>query len=210
MPYVDKVVNKTRIVEKDLGFERIPICRPRFLFFKFVGLRPNTPHWIFFERVNVTKWVNTSYTIDDYNNADRDSKFRNPGDSFIKETAFPAKFGGPTAPSGPVYTNAEGEPQGAFYLQSNAALSFRTGRRELTAIDISILDKTACLSFAQAQYSAIGKYSLYYEFEQVYQETVRVWVDPPPSSSGGSGGGGNGWIKPRAVPASYQTFSRTL
>lgn len=195
MPYVQKIVNKTRVVEKELGFEPIPICRPKFLFFKFVGLRPSTPHWIFFENINVTKWVNTSYSVEDYNESDRNSQFRNPGDSFVKETAFPAKFGGPTSLSGPVYTDAEGILEGVFYLQSNSELSFRTGRRELTAIDVSILDKTRSLSFGQTQYTAIGKYDLYYEYEQVYQDKVKVWVEPP-SSGGSSGGGGSSAPKP--------------
>ena len=156
--------------EQDIGFDRIPVIRPNFTYFSFSGLRPNTPHWVFFDGKNVTKWVNTSYNAADYNNLERNDPIRIPGEKYIDSTAFPTDLGGPTAASGPVYTDASGNLDGLFYIQSNSALSFPTGNRTMAVLDISVLNKAESLSFAQAEYSAIGEYELYYQYQHEYQE----------------------------------------
>lgn len=188
-----RVLSNTRTLVRDLGYELIPICRPKFVFFQYVGLRPSTPHWMFFDGQDVTKWVNTSYSINDFNDGPRNSDFRSPGDKFLAATSFPASLGGPTAASGPIYSNANGILEGVFYIQSNASTSFPIGRRTLTAIDVSNLNKDNSLSYADAVYSAIGQYELFYEFEETYQtsEQYQVWVpdppvNPPPSPPVGS------------------------
>ena len=183
--------------EAQLGYDAIPIIRANFTYFTFTGLRPNTPHWIFFDGKNVTKWVNTSYNSADYNDIQRNNPIRNPGEKYIDSTSFPAELGGPTAASGPVYTDASGNLDGLFYIQSNADTNFPVGNRTLAVIDISILNKSESLSFAQAEYSAIGEYELYYQFQQAYQqayqetyqyttsytetyqESYQTWVDDP-------------------------------
>ena len=81
-----------------------------------------------------------------------------------------------------------GTLEGLFYIQSNASLSFPTGTRALTAIDISVLNKNDCLSFGEAEYQAIGEYQLYYEYQQEYQEAYVVWEDPPDPPSNDNGG----------------------
>ena len=86
----------------DIGYDPVPIIRPNFTYFSFTGLRPNTPHWIFFDGKNVTKWTNTSYNAADYNTIERNNSIRNPGEKYIDSTSFPAELGGPTAASGPV------------------------------------------------------------------------------------------------------------
>ena len=182
---------------EELGFEPIPVIRPNFTYFSFSGLRPNTPHWIFFDGKNVTKWVNTSYNVNDYNDIERNNPIRNPGDRYIDATAFPTALGGPTAASGPVYTDASGNIDGLFYIQSNTTTNFKCGNRSLAILDISVLDKEESLSFAHAEYSAIGEYELYYqyqyEYQQAYEETYQyetsytetyqkaytTWVDDP-------------------------------
>ena len=131
--------------EQDIGFDRIPVIRPNFTYFSFSGLRPNTPHWIFFDGKNVTKWTNTSYNAADYNNLERNDPIRIPGEKYIDSTAFPTELGGPTAASGPVYTDASGNLDGLFYIQSNSALSFPTGNRTLAVLDISVLEKAESL-----------------------------------------------------------------
>ena len=186
-------------MEENLGYDLIPIIRPNFTYFSFSGLRPNSPHWIFFDGKRITHFCNTSYNAADYNALSRNDSIRNPGDKYIHETAFPTELGGPTAAAGqPVYSDAQGNLDGLFYIQSNATTSFPTGNRTLVVTDISILDKEECLSWAQAEYSAIGEYELYYQFQQAYQEAyeetyqyttsyeeeyqynVQTWVDDPP------------------------------
>jgi len=182
-----KYRKETQTYETDLGYETVPICKPKFVFFEMVGLRPSTPHWIFFDGIDVTKWVNTSYNLDSFNNAPINSKLRNPGDNYITATSFPAAFGGPTNASGPVNTNANGTLSGAFYLQSNDTLSFKTGTKKLTAIDISVLDKAKALSYAEGQFVSTGLYEVYWEYSVTtnvaYDAPIYDWVTIPNSVS---------------------------
>lgn len=192
-----KTAYETR--EENLGFDLIPIIRPNFSYFSFSGLRPNSPHWIFFDGKQVTHFCNTSYNSATYNTLNRNDSIRNPGDKYIHETGFPAELGGPTSAVGqPVYSDAAGNLDGLFYIQSNASTSFPTGNRTLVVSDLSILNKEECLSWAQAEYSAIGEYELYYQYQHAYQQAysetyqyttsyeeeyqynVETWVDDPP------------------------------
>ena len=180
MPYVTSYKTLSRTLEQDLGYDLISIIRPNFVFFQFVGMRPSTPHWIFFDGKDVTKWTNTSYTIGSFKSAARNDDFRNAGDKFITSTSFPSTLGGPTNATGPVYSDSTGKLEGVFYIQSNASLSFSIGKRTMTAIDISVLNKKDCLSYAEAEYTTIGDYQIYYEYQQEYQEAYQVWVEPDP------------------------------
>lgn len=179
MPYVEKTREVTEQREKFLGFDEITSIRPNLVYFEFTGLRPSTPHWFFFDGVEVTKWINTSYTFADYNDNARNSKLRNPGDAYVNATAFPDQLGGPTASSGPINSDATGKIEGMFYIQSNATTSFPTGTRILNVIDVSVLNKENSLSFAAAEYKAVGEYELFYEYDYTYTETYSEWQDPP-------------------------------
>lgn len=186
---------ETNTVEQDIGFEDISICRPSFFFFDFTGLKPNSPHWFFLDGVDVTKYINTSFTLNSYNNADRNSLLRDPGDAYVSETQFPAAQGGPTnSGSGPVNTDAAGNLSGAFYLQSNATTSFIVGTKILQVIDVSSNDKTKALSYSQTEFEALGLYDLYYETKTTttvaYEADIYDWVEVPdpvsPASSSSS------------------------
>ena len=187
------------VVEQDFGFEDIPICRPKFVFFEFTGLKPSTPHWIFLDKTDVTKWVNTGFTLDSFNDSTRNSVLRAPGDLYTEATQFPAAQGGPTNASGPVNSSADGSLSGALYIQSNETLSFPTGTKVITVIDVSTLDKTKCLSYGQTEFVAHGLYELYTEKEQLfavpYEADIYDWVtvpDPvPPASNNNNDDGGS-------------------
>lgn len=178
-----KYREETNTYEQDLGYETVSVCKPKFIFFEMVGLRPSTPHWIFFDGIEVTKWVNTSFNLDSYNNAPINSLLRNPGDNYITATSFPTAQGGPTNASGPINTDASGTLSGAFYLQSNDTLSFKTGTKKLTAIDVSILDKQKALSYAEGQFVSTGIYEVYYEqsvtTNVAYDAPIYDWVTVP-------------------------------
>jgi hypothetical protein len=198
MPYVTSYKTLSRTLEQDLGYDLISIIRPNFVFFQFVGMRPSTPHWIFFDGKDVTKWTNTSYTIGSFKSAARNDDFRNAGDKFITSTSFPSTLGGPTNATGPVYSDSTGKLEGVFYIQSNASLSFSIGKRTMTAIDISVLNKKDCLSYAEAEYTTIGDYQIYYEYQQEYQEAYQVWVepDPPVNNNNNNNDNDNGYTAP--------------
>ena len=191
MPYETSYRTLSRTLEQELGYDLIPIIRPNFVFFQFVGMRPSTPHWIFFDGKEVTKWTNTSYTMNSFQSAARNDDFRNAGDKFITSTSFPSTLGGSTNATGPLYSDSTGKLEGVFYIQSNASLSFSIGKRVMTAIDISVLNKENCLSYAEAEYTAIGDYKIYYEYQQEYRESYQVWVEPTPPPNNNSNNSGN-------------------
>lgn len=157
--------------EQDLGDTDIPICRPKFIFFKFENLRPNTAFWVFFDKKEVTKWVNTSYTVATYNVLSNDSSLLDPGEKYTDETGFPADLGGPTNSSGPIFSDGNGKIEGCFYLQSNAEINFSTGTRMLAVMDISVHDKTKAYSYAEVPYEARGIFDRYQIQVQYRTET---------------------------------------
>jgi len=187
-------------VEQDMGYEDIPIIKPSFVAFKFTGLRPNTPHWIFFDGTEVNTFVNTSYGLTDIaEGANRDT-FNNPGDQFIDATGFPSSLGGPS--TGPFNSNAAGEIEGMLYIQSNTTTSFPVGRRVLTAIDISALNVENALSYAEVEVAFEGSYELYYE------DITRTWVATSNSSSSSGGDNDNGNYSPTSTANTNSSTSQ--
>lgn len=183
------------IVEQDMGFEDITLCRPKMFFFEFEGLKPSTPHWIYLDKTDVTNFVNTTIVPSrgSYDNLDRNSIYKNPGDLFVDSTSFPTALGGPTAGAGqPLNTTSTGRLSGLLYVQSNSTISFPVGVKVVTAMDVSTLDKTKSLSYAQTEFHAHGLYELYTEVEKMqtvaYEEDIYGWVDRPPVKPSGNSG----------------------
>lgn len=149
-----------------LGYDAIPVFRPKFIYFEFTGLRPNTPHWIFFGGKQVNKWVNTDKTEDDLINAGRNSKLKEPGDSYKTATSFPTAQGGPSNGGGDdaLTTTAEGKLSGIFFLQSNDDLSFPISAAgiDMIATDIETINLDKCKSFAGATFRGYGQYENYF------------------------------------------------
>jgi len=173
------------------GFDDITVCRPKLIYFKVTGLRPNTRHFAFLDNTNVTNYVNTGIaTINDFKNLARNDIRRNPGEKYINETGFPIELGGPT---GSIFTDSEGKIEGVFYLQSNAIVNFPAGARKLAFIDISQLNPEVALSYANGVYAANGGIENYNVNYYTVQKTGtrQVWVDTPdndsPSNDGGNG-----------------------
>tara|TARA_R110000796_G_scaffold32561_4_gene85215 strand:+ start:3529 stop:4656 length:1128 start_codon:yes stop_codon:yes gene_type:complete len=183
----------TNTVEQDVGFEDIAICRPTFFFFDYTGLKPKSPHWFFLDGVDVTNYINTTFTLDSLNTAPRNSLLRDPGDAYTSETQFPAAHGGPTnGGSGSVNTDAAGNLSGSFYLQSNTTTSFNVGTKVLEIIDTPSNDKIKALSFSRVEFEALGLYDLYIEEKittsEAYQEDLFDYVEiPEPKSSSDNG-----------------------
>lgn len=185
MPYVTKTRSVTRT--RTLGYDPIPIHRPKFIYFEFTGLRPEAPHWMFFGDIEITKFVNTSYTKANYNAAGRTSVLKSPGERFVNATEFPSggglTYGGATAQGGesdPLYSDANGILKGVFYLQSNTTYSWSltTGGHQLLAIDVYSTDTSNALSVGTALFQGIGQYENYWQWSET--ESYQEWVDPPP------------------------------
>jgi len=192
MPYVTKYREASRQIEVDMGFDPIPIIRPNFVFFQFTGLRPSTPHWIFFDGVEVTHYINTDYSLSSFSSQSRNSVLREPGDQFTHLNQFPPSLGGASnggTAGTPLNSDNQGTLEGCFYIQSNSTTSFPTGNRSLTAIDLSVLNtqsRDRALSLAQGEYVATAEFQLYADVEELYQEAYEEWVDPPPPPNNSS------------------------
>lgn len=175
--------NVTRSRETYTGFEDISICRPRFIFFKVSGLRPNTRHFVFFDKINVTNYVNTdSFTYAQRETLSRNSVLRNPGEKYVGETGFPAEQGGPTSV---IRSDDAGEIEGCFYLQSNGDLNFPAGNRQMVFLDISAYKPLEAISYATTSFTVDGGIEDY--LRTYYTERVRYWdtwtVTVPASTS---------------------------
>lgn len=163
-------VTKSRdIVKQDrLGYTEIEIHRPKIFFFEFQGMRPNIPHWIFYGNKQVTRYCNTSYSLSDYTDASRTSTIKEPGDSYVTATGFPADLGGATNGGGDnaLTSSADGSIKGFFYLQSNADLNWpiNTDGTNFSALDVSVLNRNEALSYAAAKFYSQAQYEDWYEY----------------------------------------------
>ena len=179
MGYETYYVNVTNSRTSYTGFNDVTIARPKFIYFQATGLRPNTRHFVFFDKTNVTNYVNTSAgTINDFNNLSRGDPKRNPGEKYINETGFPTDLGGPTSQ---IFSDAEGKIDGVFYLQSNSTINFPTGKRTLTVLDISVYNIDASGSYCSGYFTIDGgieNYSVSYYTSQ--EARTRYVPDPPP------------------------------
>jgi len=182
MPYV------TRSRVNFTGFDDATIARPKFIYFKVIGLRPQDRHFFYFDGVNVTNYVNTDEAVDDFYGLPRNSNKRNPGDKYITETGFPTELGGPTAE---IFSDTNGTIEGVFYLQSNDDLNFPTGNREFTVLNISEYDIAGSTSTSTEIFTIDGGIENYEtEYYKVYVAPAKP--RPATTSTGGSGGTGPG------------------
>jgi hypothetical protein len=201
MPY--RTVNKTGtrnvtqsrdVVKQDrLGYTEIEVHRPKIMFFEFQGLRPNTPHWIFFGDKQITKYCNTSYSLTDYTSAARDSNIKETGDAYVASTSFPTALGGATngGANNPLISGSDGSLKGLFYLQSNAALNWntKTDGTNFSALDVSVMSRNEALSYAATKFFANGQYEDWYQysvsesksFSETYSYTEQEFYNDPPS-----------------------------
>lgn len=160
--------------EVDLGYSLINICQPKFIWFECTGLRPNTPHWIFFNGVEVTKFVRTGIDRDTFDAYPKNDPIRNPGDRYLSATSYPSELGGPTAASGPLTSNTSGVIYGLFYIQSNETVNFPTGTNLLYALDVSAFRPENSFSLAKGSYTALAQYEYYYENSKPKTPSVAV------------------------------------
>lgn len=197
MAYQTRTRDTTEVAT--LGYDPIPLHRPKFIYFEFTGLRPSVPHWMFFGGKEITNFVNTSYTRADFDGAGRNSALKEAGEQFVNATQFPTggglAYGGATAAGGasaPLYSSANGIIKGVFYLQSNATYnwSINTSGTELMVKDTLSIQKENTLSLGTALFKGIGQYENYWQWTG--QETYEEWVEPARDISSGGSGNSNG------------------
>ena len=188
--------NVTTIVDTEvvLGYDPIPLLRPKLVYFEFQGLRPNIPHWMFFDGKEITRYCNTSFDETIWDNEGRSSKYKEVGDLYTAQDHFPTELGGTSGT--PLYSSAVGELSGLFYIQSNTSVNFPTNVEgtNFIAIDISKLDANEALSYGACKFYGYGQYENYYQYKQ--SVTTSVYYPDPPVVVNSNSDNGSNYVKP--------------
>jgi hypothetical protein len=128
----DAVVNSTVV----------PYIRSRKIYFKATGLKPFSRVYAFFDGVDMTNYVRSETTMNNYTT--------NPDDvNYAGYTSHPA---GATT----LTTDSAGQVIGSFIIPHNDALKFRTGERIFRVIDNSLNNTDTAFTYADATYRATG------------------------------------------------------
>ena len=148
--------------------EIIPFMRSRRIYFKSVGLRPNTRHYAYFDDHNITAY-STTLNGDDSPSAStfEDFRYRKLGSAnridFFDKT--PAQvFTAASDARRDLRSNNAGILEGYFVIPNNSTLKFPTGSTNFTLTDTNNgVDDKSILSQAKAAYRANGSKYEYYD-----------------------------------------------
>jgi hypothetical protein len=134
----------------------IDYMRSRFISFKATGLRANTQVFGFFDRVNVSAFMNTAAGVGGYvtcGTLDATSPYREVDNIYSTATAYPSILGGATAK---MVTDANGSISGYFLLPRTAEIEFLAGLKIFTLLDISDHKPELATTIANFRYEANG------------------------------------------------------
>jgi len=208
--YISDISSRTT-VQKDflIDTESIPFARTRFVSYKFENLRPNTRHFLFLDRVNITNFVNANTGTASFvrkgalvkgspflYTGSKNNKYRNA-------TEFPAELGGKQS----IVTDANGAVSGWIMIPNTSTLQFKTKTSlQLEVLDINTYNPTAAISYAMTTYTAVG---ILETIENRYTTTRNIefatrtvpspdeflgFILPNKSSQSASDFGGGGWV----------------
>jgi hypothetical protein len=172
--YVSDVSTVKEIIgSKVLNRVNIPYMRSRFISFKATGLRPNTQYFPFFDAVDVSEWVNTTTGVGgfvQYGSLARDSVYLDASNIYSAATTYPSALGGKTTK---ILTDANGSVSGYFLLPRTSAISFKSGKKKFTLLDISIHNKSKATSIASFIFESAG---ILQQTESTVLETENISV----------------------------------
>ena len=148
--------------------EIVPFMRSRRIYFKAVGLRPNTRHYAYFDDHNITAYA-TDLNGDDSPSASSFEDFRyrklssaNRIDFFDKTDA--QVFTAASDARRDLRSNNAGILEGYFVIPNNSTLKFPAGSTYFTLTDTNDgIDDKKILSQAKAVYRANGSRYEYYD-----------------------------------------------
>ena len=144
--FFNKVVSDERIRkvvgERIIDTVLIPFARSRKIFFKAEGLRPNTQHFMYFDKSNIA--------------------------AFVREETF-IRYANQSIDNGNIYKDAVAHPEGSSILvaDSDGTIEgsihiphkrFRTGSREVALMDVTAYTNEFALSNSRAttNYASVG------------------------------------------------------
>ena len=148
--------------------EIIPFMRSRRIYFKSIGLRPNTRHYAYFDDHNITAY-STTLNGDDSPSAStfEDFRYRKLTSAqridFFDKTAAQV-FTAASDARRDLRSNNAGTLEGYFVIPNNSTLKFPTGSINFTLTDTNDgIDDKKILSQSKAVYRANGSTYEYYD-----------------------------------------------
>ncbi len=121
----------------------IPFMRSKKIYFRVIGLRPNTRHFAFFDNKPVADWV-------------RAESFQRFSDDPEDVGRKHSKATGHPDGSSSLTTDAEGKLEGSFFLPSTPGFKFRAGQSQFKLLDISVPIEDDAISIASTSYLSQG------------------------------------------------------
>ncbi len=120
----------------------VPYIRSRKVYFRATGLKPYSRVYAFFDGVDISNYVKSELTFNDYTT--------NPDDkNYAGYTSHPAG-------SSTLTTDSAGQIIGSFIVPHNDALKFRTGERVFRLVDNTVNNTDGAYTYSEATYRATG------------------------------------------------------
>mgnify|MGYP003343843885 CR=1 FL=1 len=138
VPSVQTQSTGDRVVEMNV----VPYMRSRKIYFKALGLKPNTRLYAFFDGVDVNSYVRLESSFVDYTT-------RNDSANYLDATSHPD---GAIA----LYSDANGTVVGSFVIPNTATLKFKAGARTFRLTSSATNSRTQVSTSTEASYSANG------------------------------------------------------
>jgi len=168
----------------------IPHMRSRFISFRATGLRPNTQYFGFFNKLNISAFMNTSEGTGGFvrwGALARTSPYLEVDNLYGGISTYPSGLGSATAK---MLTDANGAISGYFLLPnttgvtktSGGPLRFKAGRQIFTLLDISAYNKNNATSIAEFIYESNGVIK---DIEENVRETRIVQIGSASASRDG-------------------------
>ena len=133
-------VIEDRLVQSTL----IPYVRARKVFFKATGLRPDTQHFMFFDREPMAEFVKEESTF--VRHADNPVDY---GNTLFGKTTHPET-------KGDLVSDAKGEIIGSLLIPNSDTAKFKVGSREVMLLDVTAANPNNASSIARTIYTAKG------------------------------------------------------
>ena len=142
--------------EKIVAKTEIKKMRSRFVSIRATGLRPNTKHYIFIDKTEVSGYASTASGTGGFvaeASLARDSIYRKMGKRWKNETGYPAVLGGATTHT----TDANGALSGYILIPNTSTIQFNTGRREILITDVQTHKTANASSYTKGVFTAEGE-----------------------------------------------------
>jgi len=142
--------------EKLISTSEIKKMRARFISIRATGLRPNTKHFIFMGKTEVSGYASTATGVGAYvpeATLARDSIYRKAGKRWKNETGYPAVLGGGTTHT----TDANGALSGYILVPNNDTVKINTGRREILITDVQTHKTANATSYTRGVFTSAGE-----------------------------------------------------